>query len=348
VLADAIESAHAAGEHAREEYARLVRLRMRVQTDPALTADDVLAGGRRAIDFFGSLGDDHSLGKAWELVAWGCWLRCEAAETELALRRSLEHARRAGDSRTAAQSLHLQLGAMLFGPTPVSEGIARCHAILEEEGQKRVTASAFRALAALTAMAGEFREARALLRRFAAVADDLGLRVTEASAAETYAYVELLAGEPRAAERELRLGYERLETMGETSTSANLAALLAQALHAQGRDAEAIAVTELTPAADDVSAQVHLRAARAKVLARVGRIDEAERLGRDAVARARETDFLVMRGDALCDLADVLEHSGRSEEAVPLLDEALRFYETKGNVVAVRRTQDRLGILKPA
>jgi DNA-binding SARP family transcriptional activator len=348
VLADAIDSAHAAGEHAREEYARLVRLRMRIQTDPALSAGDVLAGGRRAIDFFGGLGDDHSLGKAWELVAWGRWLQCQAAETELALHRSLEHARRAGDSRTAAQSLHLQLGAMLFGPATVADGIARCHAILEEEGQKRVTASAFRALAALTAMAGEFREARAYLRRFAAVADELGLRVTAASAAETYAYVELLAGEPRAAERELRRGYELLETMGETSTSANLAALLAQALHAQGRDAEAIEVTELTPAADDVSAQVHLRAARAKVLARVGRIEEAERLGRDAIARARGTDFLVMCGDALCDLADVLEHSGRSEDARPLLDEALHLYETKGNVVAVRRVKELRGILKPA
>ena len=340
VLADAIESAEAAGERGREEYARLVQLRMRVQTDPALRAADLLAGGKRAIDFFVGLGDDHSLGKAWELVAWGRWIECRAAETEIALHRSLEHARRAGDSRTAAQSLHLLLGATLFGPVRVPDAIARCQGILEEGRQKRVTASALRALAALKAMAGEFREARALLHRFGAIVDDLGLRVTAASAAETYAFVELLAGEPRAAERELRRGYQRLEEMGETSTSANLAALLAQALHAQGRDEEAVEVTDLTPAADDVSAQVHLRAARAKVLARVGRVEEAEELGRDAVARGRTTDFLVMRADALCDLADVLQHTGRAHEAMPLLDEALHLYDTKGNIVSARRVKE--------
>jgi DNA-binding SARP family transcriptional activator/class 3 adenylate cyclase/tetratricopeptide (TPR) repeat protein len=339
LLGDAIDSAHAVGERAREEYARLVRLRMRVQTDPALGTDDLLAGGKRAIAFFGELGDDHSLGKAWELVAWGRWLQCRAAETETALHRSLEHARKAGDSRTAAQSLHLLLGATLFGPMRVPEAIARCQGILEDEHQKRVTASALRALAALKAMAGDFRESRALLRRFAAIVDDLGLRVTAASAAETYAFVELLAGEPRAAERELRLGYERLEEMGETSTSANLAALLAQALHAQGRDAEAVAVTELTPGTHDVSAQVHLRAVRAKALGRVGRVDEAEELGRDAVARARESDFVVMCGDALCDLADVLEQAGRADEALPLLDEAVQLYDTKGNIVAAERAR---------
>jgi DNA-binding SARP family transcriptional activator len=346
VLADAIDSAHEAGERGREEYARLVRLRMRVQTDPTLGAADLLAGGKRAIDFFGGLADDHSLGKAWELVAWGRWLECRAAETEIALHRSLEHARRAGDSRTAAQSLHLLLGATLFGPVRVTDAIARCQGILEEGRQKRVTASALRALAALMAMAGAFREARALLHRFAAIVDDLGLRVTAASAAETYAFIELLAGEPRAAERELRLGYQRLEEMGETSTSANLAALLAQALHAQGRDEEAVAVTDLTPAADDVSAQVHLRAARAKVLARVGRVEEAEELGRDAVARGRKTDFLVMRADALCDLGDVLQHAGRADEAVPLLDEALHLYETKGNTVSARRVKEALSALE--
>jgi tetratricopeptide (TPR) repeat protein len=273
-------------------------------------------------------------------------LQCHAAETEVALQRSLEHARRAGDSRTAAQSCHLLLGATLFGPTRVPEAIARCEEILADRPQKRVVASAVRALAALNAMAGEFREARALLGRFAAIVDDLGLRVTAASAAETYAFVELLAGEPRAAERELRRGYELLEEMGETSTSANLAALLAQALHAQGRDSEAVAVTELTPAAADVSAQVHLRAARANALARVGRVEEAVELGRDAVARARETDFLVMCADALYDLADVLQHAGRAAEARSLLDEAAALYETKGNTVSMHRARGVITVLE--
>ena len=340
VLAEAIDAAAAAGDRGLEAYARLVRLRMRVQTDPDLGAGSLLAEARAAIDVFTELGDDRRLAKAWELLAWGRWIRCQAAATEEALQQALAHARSGGDSRTEAQSLHLILGATLFGPLPVTEGIARCEAILaERRSQKRVMASAFRALAALKAMTGEFREARVLLEGFAAVVDDLGLRVTAASAAETYGVVELLAGDPIAAERELRLGHERLEAMGETSTSVNLAALLAQALHAQGRDEEAVAVTDGAPAEDDVSAQVHLFSARAKALGHVGRLAEAERLARDAVALAETTDFLVMWGDALSDLAEVLCVAGRPDEAAPPLQDALRLYERKGSVVAAARAR---------
>jgi tetratricopeptide (TPR) repeat protein len=319
---------------------------MRVQTDAGLGADEVIAGANRALEAFGPVDDAQSLAKAWELLAWGRWLQCQAAATEDALAQSLEHAQRAADPRTAAQSLHLMLGAAVFGPRPVPDAIARCEEILAGGAlQKRVTASALRALAALKAMAGDFDEARLLLQRFSAIVDDLGLRVTAASAAETYAEVELLAGDPAAAEHRLRSGYAQLEEMGESSTSANLAALLAQALHVQGRDDEAVAVSDLTPAEDDVSARVHLFGARARALAAVGRLDEAERLARDAVERARTTDFLVMAGDALCDLAAVLLVAGQIDEARSLLEEALQAYTQKQHLVAIDRTGNLLKTL---
>jgi DNA-binding SARP family transcriptional activator len=346
VLAEAIDAAAAAGDRALEAYARLIRLRMRVQTHADLGTGGLLVEAQRAIDAFEEFGDERSLGKAWELLAWARWMACQAEATEEALQRSIEHARRAGDSRTEAQSLHLLLGATLFGPLPVTAGIRRCEEILaEDRGQMRVTASALRALAALTAMQGEFEDARTLMSLFRKILDELGLRVTAASASETEGLVELLAGDPVAAERKLRSGYQQLEEMGETFTRANLAALLAQALHAQSRDEEALAVTELgelAPATDDVSAQVHLKAARAKVLARVGGIAEAEGLAREAVALARTTDFLVMWGDALADLAEVLRHAGRPGEAVPLLEEALQLYERKGNTVSAGRVRELL------
>jgi predicted ATPase/DNA-binding SARP family transcriptional activator len=348
VLAEAIASAADTGDGALEEYARLIRLRMRVQTDVGLGADEVVAGARRALDAFGAGDDGHSLAKAWELLAWGQWLQCHAAATEDALEHALEHARRAGDGRTEAQSLHLLLGAAVFGPCPVPEGIARCEAILAGAGrQKRVRASALRALAALKAMAGDFEEARALLRRFSSIVEDLGLRVTAASAAETYAAVELLAGDAAAAERQLRSGYDELEEMGESSTRANLAALLAQALHAQGRNGEAVAVSDVTPADDDVSAHVHLSAARAGALASVGRLEEAELLAREAVERARTTDFLVMRGDAVGELAGILRRTGRAAAAGDLLEEALELYRQKQHRVAIARTERVITSLVP-
>ena len=346
VLAEAIDAAEDAGDTYLAEYARLIRFRMRVQTDAGLSADEVVAWASSAIGVFGAVDDARSLAKAWELLAWGHWLQCHAAATEEALGHSLELARRAGDPRTAAQSLHLTLGAAVFGPRPVPDAIARCEEILAHaRGQRRVTASALRALAALKAMAGEFAEARELMQRFSAIVEDLGLRVTAASASETYAVVELLAGDPVAAERGLRSGYAQLEQMGEASTSANLAALLAQALHVQGRDEEAVAVSDVTPADDDVSAHVHLSGARARALASVGRLEEAERLARAAVERAAQTDFLTMWGDAVTDLASVLRRSGRIDEARRLLGEALELYGQKQHLVSIGRTEDLLRVL---
>src|SRR4029077_8867936 len=142
--------------------------------------------------------------------------------------------------------------------------------------------------------------------------EDLGLRVTAASAAETYAEVELLAGEAAAAEERLWPAYTQLSEMG-VNESANLAALLAQTLHLQGRDDEAVAISEVTPAEDDVSAHVHLFAARARALAAVGRGAEAELLAQDAVERARKTDFLVMERGPLSAFREA--HCGRRKSA---------------------------------
>jgi tetratricopeptide (TPR) repeat protein len=314
---------------------------MRVQTTE-LGAEVVVDGARRALDTFGPVDDARRLGKAWELLAWGHWLECHAAATEEALAHSLEHARRAGDARTTAQSLHLTVGAAVFGPRPVSDAIARCEEVLQDGRQKRVTASALRALAALHAMAGEFDEARWLLERFAAIVEGLGLRVTAASAAETYAEVELLAGDPAAAEARLRPAYSELAEVGETSTSVNLAALLAQALHLQGRDEEAAVVSDVTPQEGDVSAHVHLFTARARALAAVGRREEAERLAQNAVELARKTDFLAMHGDALTALAEVLDGDGNSAEARALLGEALELFRAKEHLVSIKRTENLL------
>ena len=88
--------------------------------------------------------------------------------------------------------------------------------------------------------------------------------------------------------------------MGETGILSTLAALLAEAVLAQGRDAEAEELTRTSEAAateEDAASQIAWRTVRAVALARRNDVVEAERLAREAVALAAETDFLVMHGD---------------------------------------------------
>jgi DNA-binding SARP family transcriptional activator len=342
VLEEVIQTASAAEDRVLEARALVIRLRLRLLTDPEVT-EEVVREAESLVPTFEQAGDDRLLAKVWELLAWAPWFRCRAGATVEALERAIDYARRAGDARTEAQSLNLFVGAAFFGPMPIPDAIRVCEEILAQPGQqRRIRASAQRALAGLKAMAGEFAEARELVASHKEIVEELGLRVTAAAAAETYGIVEMLAGDPEAAERELSWGFGVLEEIGETQNFPDLAAKLADALYAQGRDERALELSEVSEGAtapDDLSAGVQWRAVRAKLLARHGDAERAEALGREAVALAAETDFLVLRGDAFVDLAEVLRLAGRDADAVPLLEQALELYEQKGNVVAAERAR---------
>ena len=193
-------------------------------------------------------------------------------------------------------------------------------------------------------MQGDFDRARELLVEQRAMLEDLGLAATAASTAETFGFLELLADNAEAAERELLIGSERLDRLGETSNLSNIFAMLAQAVLAQGRPDDALRYTRLseeTSADDDFSSQVQWRSARAKVLAQLGRRDEAEQLARGAVELAGQTDFLILRADALVDLVDVLRKNGGDASAAAV-QEAIQLYERKGNVVSAAKTRTLL------
>jgi predicted ATPase/DNA-binding SARP family transcriptional activator len=346
VLAEVIQTASAAGDDVLEARALVIRLRLRLLTDPEVT-EEVVRQAEPLIGTFEQAGDDRLLAKAWELLAWAPWFHCRAAATVDALEHAIEHARRAGDARTEAQSLNLSIGAAFFGPMPAADAIRLCEEILADPlQQQRNRASAFRALAGLKAMVGDFVEARELVEAHKAIVQELGLRVTGAAAAETYGIVEMLAGDAAGAERELATGYELLDEIGETQNFPDLAAKLADALYVQGHDDRALVLSEVSEAAtapDDRSAGVQWRAVRAKLLARRGELAAAEGLVREAVALADETDFAVLRGDAFMDLADVLRTAGRETESAAFAEQALELYEQKGNVVAAERARRILG-----
>jgi len=72
------------------------------------------------------------------------------------------------------------------------------------------------------------------------------------------------------------------------------------------------------------------RLARARVMVRRGRGALAERLVREAVSLAEQTDSTDLRATALLDAADVRRQAGRPAEAEPFEKRALRLFERRG------------------
>jgi ATP/maltotriose-dependent transcriptional regulator MalT len=171
---------------------------------------------------------------------------------------------------------------------------------------------------------------------------ELGLEVTWAGSSVGIAFIERYAGgDPAAAEPVLREGCEALERMGERSFLSTNAAMLAQTLCDLGRHEEAESWTRLSEeaaASDDQASQVLWRSARAKIVARRGELDEAERLAREAVALATTGDAIPWTGEALLNLSEVLRFAGKNERARVCLEGARALFGQKGVLHMAERT----------
>jgi tetratricopeptide (TPR) repeat protein len=176
-------------------------------------------------------------------------------------------------------------------------------------------------------------------------------RPSARATALTSADVELLAGDPAAAAAFGEEGCRLFDELGERSYLSTAAGNLAQALYQLDRLDEAddwAGSAAKLGASDDAITQMLWRQVRAKVLARRGEHGEAERLAREAVSTAEETDMPDAQGDVYADLAEVLFLADRSQEAAEALEQAVERYERKGNVVSTELAQARLAELKDA
>jgi tetratricopeptide (TPR) repeat protein len=339
VLAEALDGAVVAGDEQVAAQVRLVRLLVeRYTADPRGWAEAVEQETSRAIPLFEAAGDHGALCRAWRLRSYVHATASRTAEAAAAATHVIEHAALAGDRRRQGLGATMYATASLYGSTPVQEAIRECERILNQGlGDRQAEGLVASALAYLYAMDGEGTRARECHERALALLEDVGKRVLVATAALESWGVEMLAGEPAMAEARLRRDYEVLEQMGEKLYLPTVAALLGQAIYAQGRFDEAgelAAMAQIHAPDDDVDAQALWRSLLAKVRAREARYAEAEELAREAVATISDSDAIVMQADALADLAEVLRLGGRYEEAVAVLTEAADLYERKGNRVS--------------
>jgi DNA-binding SARP family transcriptional activator len=341
-LDDASGVAAAVGDQRLAAHALVQRLLLGLQVDLGRAAAEVGRELPRLLATFEGAGDDLGLCQAWRLRAATHWLQASSAAAEDAWQRAAVHARRAGDDRQLTELLGWLASAAFWGPTPAPEGIARCERFLAEvAGHPSGEAVVLNHLAGLCAMQDRAAEARRLLARGLAAFEELGATMTS-SVTHPASFVAMLTGDAVAAEAHLRRDYRRLEEMGEHGYLATTAALLAQAIAAQGRHAEAerfIAASRDAGAGEDFLAQVIGQGLLARILAARGRLEEAEAQARAAVALAARTDFPNQHGDALLELAQVLAASGRAAEAAAAVAGALELYQAKGNLIAAARAR---------
>ncbi len=349
VLDEAADTARRFDERSLEARSRVERHFVRLHREPSSEAvEDARHAADDALKVFEQHADDFGQSRAWCLRAAIDWLQGQAASADDAWARSAVHAKRADEQWQVFWILGWRATAAVYGPTPVREAIEQCAAIREQVRTSAVeVAVTLHALGVLHAMLAEFDSARSLIRQGNQILEEVGGTGMQSAHAHPEALVEMLAGRPDIAEERLRLGYRRLEEMGENALLSTSAAMLAQAVYAQGRAEEAerfCDVSERTAAADDLSTQVLWRSVRGKILAGQGRGEEGRVLVREAVQLIERTDLLCDHADALLDLAEVLrlDHRPTAQEERTLVLNAVALYQQKGNLVSAERARSLL------
>jgi tetratricopeptide (TPR) repeat protein len=284
-----------------------------------------------ALPLLEAAGDHAGLAHLWYVV--GQWVSSTFAQLEDAAEQELRHARLAGQP---ARHTLLPV-ALIFGPRPVAEGLARFDVLVEEDDPSHL---AHVARAHLLAMSDRTDEARSELR----AVEDYLREVGDVDTIEWTAFAEiqqLIAGNTQAVADRWQRACDYNRANGKTALLSVCASHLARVLCTLGRfdEAEALAAEgrELGEADDPL-----WRQATALVQAQRGNHSDAQRLANEAVNYQRQSDSPERQADALCDLATVLEAAGQREDAVAALEEALTLQEQKGIIPLARRTRGRL------
>ncbi|TMK12930.1 MAG: tetratricopeptide repeat protein, partial [Actinobacteria bacterium] len=251
------------------------------------TLDGARAIADEAYERAAELEDEWGLACAAALRGQVHAARGHAAAVVDDLSEAAERARASGHPIEAARALRGVGRALLDGPMPVERAIARCERLR---------------------------------------ADAAGHPLAEQDLAGVIGW---LAGEFHAAEPPIQRALAAAAHARDDRLRASIAASWANlVLATEDRVEEAMALADVAETwATDPTALVGWRTARARALVRLGDVERADRLGRQAVSLAEQTDSSDLRANALLHLAEVLRLSERPNEAQPFERRAFRLLE---------------------
>jgi class 3 adenylate cyclase/tetratricopeptide (TPR) repeat protein len=297
---------------------------------------------------FDAVGDVAGGAVAWAAVGSFAWSRCHAEDAANAWRRAIDGFRVTGNKLLASEYLGWLASSIVWGPIPCADGVLALEALAEEARDAPVAVSDIsESLGTVRLMLGEVDEARARFTEADRRKREMGRTLPLAHSSQQLGLLERLAGNVAESERILREGVAVL-TEAASSAVAIVAAFHSEALYDLGRyeEADRAAATAIAGWQMDVASSVIGMRVQAMVAARAGRFDDAERTARDALASIDGTDFIVDRADARIGLAEVLELSGRQEEATDATTEAIALYDAKGDVLQAGHARARLERLR--
>jgi tetratricopeptide (TPR) repeat protein len=345
-FSSAVEGAEAAGTPAIGSRGRVALALMRAMMGEAFADVAIVQEELRTLE---ALSDDSGLAEAWFVAGTFEGWRGQSEAAAAAYERASAHATKAGNRRLAALPVggRVMLGA--WGYLPADEGIELCDELLSEHHGTWLEGYLRAARGMHLSLLGRADEATSELERANDVYRQFGNELFSAATAMNAADQALRVGRPELAEAVARDGIARLERFGEQGFLSTTTGFLAEALLAQGRYQEAdecAGITADIAAEDDFEPQMRWRTVRARILARQGAYEEAERLAREALELGAGTDWHMFHANALITLADVLELAGRASEAPPLVEAALALYEQKGARVEAEASRRRLAAAK--
>ena len=343
------EHATAAGDVVTAASALLARSTLQYQIGGGV--DDVAARdlASRLTPIFTQGEDFASLARCARLLAYvdltsSQWGAAERSMTDL-----IAHARRAGDTVLELRALPGLIGFALHGPTPVKDAIAKAEALAPATASdRRARALTDRYLGQLLALDGRGDEGRQRCLDARETLVSLGWHFEAALVSIDLGPIELMLGRPDAAESALRADFDDLRAMGERNYIATTAALLAEAVFRQGRieeSIELIAFCENATSPTDTLTQAVVRQTKARGLAALGDLVEAERLAREALDMVLGTDGLTSHGDALLTVAQVLAGQRRPDEAMAMAKRSGDCYRVKGHLPGQRDVERILAAL---
>ena len=334
-----VTRAVATGDRIGELSGRIHELTHRVQTEAGDAMAELDAVIAEALPVFEAAGDGLALRIAYRAIGEAANMRAQMDQVAAAYEQALSYPGPAGRTALVGYQSH----ARFHGSTPLTELLAWQDA--QEPSERRSYWLRAHRSGAL-AMLGRFDEARALQAELRTELVERGGAKALLAALIGYGLeIEFLAGDPEAAvaagEESCRLR-EELGRWAELSTTAGGLALVYAEL---GRldDAERWAArAEKLGAPEDAVTHMLWRQARARVQARRGELEEAERLVREAIEIGETTEDLNSKAEARADLGEALALADRHEEAAGAVEAALARFEAKENVVRSKQMRKRL------